>query len=105
MISENLESRWLAQPLLPRGRPDREESSLLAVHVPKSVHRLIRLLAVEESTTVSALLGEALVLIIEKYGRATPPALERDLANRKDGRRCKHGHAAAVVSTHALGGV
>jgi hypothetical protein len=95
MISENLEAGWLAQPPLSSIRPDRNETSLLGAHVPKSVHRLIRLLAVEESTTVSALLCDAVALIIGKYGRATPPALEHDLANRKDGRRCKHGHAAA----------
>jgi hypothetical protein len=89
MISENLESGWLAQPPLSGRRPDREETSLLAMHLPKSVHRLIKLLAAEESTTVSALLGEALVLIIEKYGRATPAALELHLANRKDGRRTR----------------
>jgi hypothetical protein len=89
MISENLQSGWLAQPPLNSIRPDREGTSLLAANVPKSVHQLIRLLAVEESTTVSALLCEALALIIEKYGRAAPPALELHLANRKDGRRTR----------------
>jgi hypothetical protein len=89
MISENLESGWLAQPPRSGRRPDREERSLLATHVPKSAHHLIRLVAVEESTTVSALLCEAVILVIKKYGRATPPALEHDLANRKDGRRIR----------------
>ena len=93
---QGIRDGWLAQPPLSCIRPDRKETSLLGAHVPKSVHRLIRLLAVEESTTVSALLCEAVALIIEKYGRATPPELEHDLANRKDGRRCKRGHADAV---------
>lgn len=89
MISENLEPGWLPQPPLSSIRPDREGTSLLSTHLPKSVHHLIKLLALEESTTVSALLGEAVALIFKKYGKAMPPELDRHLANRKDGRRTR----------------
>lgn len=51
-------------------RPSREGKQLVAGHFPKSVAKQLKLLSVEEDTTVQELLAEALDLLFVKKGRA-----------------------------------
>jgi hypothetical protein len=51
-------------------RPSREGKKLIAAHVDPKVARQLKLLAVEDDTTVQALLEEALNLLFVKKGRA-----------------------------------
>lgn len=51
-------------------RPSREGKQLIAGHFPKSVGKQLKLLSVEEDTTVQELLAEALDLLFVKKGRA-----------------------------------
>lgn len=51
-------------------RPSREGKHLISGHFPKSVSKQLKLLSVEEDTTVQELLGEALDLLFVKKGRA-----------------------------------
>lgn len=51
-------------------RASREGKQLIAGHFPKSVAKQLKLLSVEEDTSVQELLGEALDLLFVKKGRA-----------------------------------
>jgi hypothetical protein len=51
-------------------RPSREGKQLIAGHFPKSVAKQLKLLSVEDDTTVQELLAEALDLLFVKKGRA-----------------------------------
>lgn len=51
-------------------RPSREGKKLIAAHVDPKVARHLKLIAVEDDTTVQALLEEALDLLFVKKGRA-----------------------------------
>lgn len=51
-------------------RPSREGKQLIAGHFPKSVAKQLKLLSVEDDTTVQELLGEALDLLFVKKGKA-----------------------------------
>ncbi len=51
-------------------RPSRESKHLIGGHFPKAVAKQLRLIAVEDDTTVQALLEEALDDLFLKKGRA-----------------------------------
>lgn len=51
-------------------RPSREDKKLIAGHFDPKVAKQLKLLAVEDDTTVQALLEEALDLLFAKKGRA-----------------------------------
>lgn len=51
-------------------RPSREDKKLIAGHFNPKVAKQLKLLAVEDDTTVQALLEEALDLLFAKKGRA-----------------------------------
>lgn len=51
-------------------RPSRESKHLIGGHFPRAVAKQLRLIAVEDDTTVQALLGEALDDLFVKKGRA-----------------------------------
>jgi len=51
-------------------RPSREAKHLIGGHFPKAVAKQLRLIAVEDDTTVQALLEEALDDLFIKKGRA-----------------------------------
>lgn len=51
-------------------RPSREGKQLIAGHFPKSVAKQLKLLSVEDDTTVQDLLAEALDLLFVKKGKA-----------------------------------
>lgn len=51
-------------------RPAREGKQLIAGHFPKSVAKQLKLLSVEDDTTVQDLLAEALDLLFVKKGKA-----------------------------------
>lgn len=50
-------------------RPSREGSQLIAGHFPKPVAKQLKLIAVEDDTTVQGLLEEALNLLFVKKGK------------------------------------
>lgn len=52
-----------------RRRPGREDKQLVAGHFPRPIAKQLRLLAVENDTTVQALLEQAIDLLFEKQGR------------------------------------
>jgi hypothetical protein len=51
-------------------RPSRESKHLIGGHFPKAVGKQLKLIAVEDDTTVQALLEEALDDLFLKKGRA-----------------------------------
>jgi len=51
-------------------RPSREDKRLVAGHFAPKVAKQLKLIAVEDDTTVQALLEEALDLLFAKKGRA-----------------------------------
>lgn len=51
-------------------RPSREGKQLIAGHFPRSVAKQLKLLSVEDDTTVQELLAEALDLLFIKKGKA-----------------------------------
>ena len=54
----------------PRRRSSREGTKLVAGHFAPAVAKELKLLAVEEETTIQALLEEAVDLLLAKYGKA-----------------------------------
>jgi hypothetical protein len=66
------EAEAAPQPQTPQkfSRPSREGKKLIAAHVDPKVARQLKLIAVEDDTTVQALLEEALNLLFVKKGRA-----------------------------------
>ena len=61
---------------IPRfSRPSREAKHLIGGHFPKAIAKQLRLIAVEDDTTVQALLEEALDDLFIKKGRAKIAAL------------------------------
>lgn len=50
-------------------RPSRQNRQLIAGHFPKSVAKQLKLISVEDDTTVQALLEEALDLLFVKKGK------------------------------------
>jgi hypothetical protein len=58
-----------AEPEHKASRPDREGKSLVAAHVNKHAAKQLRMLAVEQDTTVQALVVESLNLLFKTYGK------------------------------------
>jgi antitoxin-like ribbon-helix-helix protein len=59
------------EPPAPRfSRPSRDSKHLIGGHFPKAVAKQLRLIAVEDDTTIQALLEEALDDLFVKKGRA-----------------------------------
>ena len=59
------------EPPAPRfSRPSRDSKHLIGGHFPKAVAKQLRLIAVENDTTIQALLEEALDDLFVKKGRA-----------------------------------
>lgn len=54
----------------PYHRPSREGRRLIAGHFPPEVAKQLKLIAVEDGTTVQALLEEAITLLLVKKGRS-----------------------------------
>src|SRR4051812_8624796 len=50
-------------------RPDRQGKSLVAAHVNRHAAKQLRMLAVEQDTTVQALVIESLNLLFKNYGK------------------------------------
>lgn len=82
-------------------RPDREETSLLAVHVPKSLHRALRLLAAAKGITLTALHLELYARYLSAEGVPLLQEHERQLDDcKKYGRRRRRrliGDSAAIA--------
>jgi hypothetical protein len=58
-------------------RPSRDGKQLIAGHFPKNVAKQLKLIAVEDDTTVQELLGEALDLLFVKKGKARINDMQR----------------------------
>jgi hypothetical protein len=59
-------------------RPSRRNTQLVGGHFPREVAKQLRLIAVEEDTTVQALLEEAIDLLLAKKARGRITRLHND---------------------------
>lgn len=64
-------------------RPDREGKRLVAFHAHEPVHRAVKILAAEQGTTNTALLYEAVGLLLTAHGKTLPSEIETELAEQR----------------------
>lgn len=64
VLPEGLEIK----PKTPHHRPSREGTKAISGHFAPEISKQLRILAVNQDTSVQALLGEALNLLFESYG-------------------------------------
>jgi hypothetical protein len=64
-------------------RHDREGKRLVAFHAHEPVHRAVRTLAAEQGTTNTALLYEAVGLLLTAHGKPLPSEIEAVLADQR----------------------
>ena len=66
----------------PKPRPSRVAMVYVAGHFPAEVQRQLKIMAAEESSTVQALLGEALDLLFAKRGKPQIARKSRERSQR-----------------------
>jgi len=62
----------------PAAPPGREGTKPITVHYPKQVRDQLKILAVEQGTTLQSLVGEGLNMLFAKYGKPEIAPSERD---------------------------
>lgn len=67
-------------------RPSAADFKQIGIVFPKEDVKELKLIAVEQGTTITALLADGAVIILEKHGRPVSAALRHDAGRQKLGR-------------------